>query len=98
MANKNGNPNFHAIRNKDTAAANRVRLKNADDFAKSLAPLMLELASRGLTRNAIAKELNSLGKLTSRQKPWSAMAVDRYFKRIKAMYVEGVRLDPLSDA
>lgn len=92
MANKKGNPNFRAIRNKDTAAATRALIEIADESAKALAPVMLDLASRGLTKSEIAKELNEMGKVTSRGKPWSVMAVIRYFKRMKAMLAQGVRL------
>lgn len=93
MANKKGNPNFHSIRNRDTTAANRARTEIADESVKSLAPLMLELASRGLKKSAMAKELNSLGEVTSRGKPWSAMAVVRYFRRLKGLLDQGVRFD-----
>ena len=94
MVNKQGNPNFKELRNKDTVAANRARSKKADDYVLALAPLLREFTKQGFTRYRIAQELNSLGKLTARGKGWSPMAVGRVFKRLQALLDSGVRLNP----
>jgi hypothetical protein len=92
VANKQGNPNLKAVRNKDTAAANRARSKRADDYVLSLAPLLREFTRQGFTRYRMAQELNAQGKVTSRGKAWSPMAVGRVFKRLQVLHAKGVRL------
>jgi hypothetical protein len=92
MANKQGNPNFKAVRNKDTAAANLARSKRADDYVLSLLPLLRGFTRQGFKRYRIAQELNALGKVTSRGKPWTPMAVGRLFKRVQVLLAKGVQL------
>lgn len=91
MANKQGNPLFGAIRNTDTAAANRERSAKADRNVQLLAEQMLKLAATGVSQSEMADQLNALGLTTSRGKPWSRMAVWRYFQRLKALKERGVR-------
>jgi DNA invertase Pin-like site-specific DNA recombinase len=62
---------------KGLAAAAAARSSNAAVAYSDIAPLIRDLADSGASLHAIAKELNTLGEVTRRGKPWSAMQVSR---------------------
>ena len=82
MANKNGNPNFKNIRNRDTNAANAARKAKADAFAREMAQVLLGLRTQGLRSHGMAKLLNASGYRTITGKEWTATAVSRLLRRL----------------
>jgi DNA invertase Pin-like site-specific DNA recombinase len=57
--------------------------QNADTFASKVITVIEGMLSQGKSLRAIARELNSLGVLTSRGKEWTATAVKNVIERAK---------------
>jgi hypothetical protein len=77
-----------------TNAATRKRTKLAEDFAKQMAPVLLQAQrERVVLKNQIAAWLNDNGYTTRRGKAWSRVAVQRLFSRLKVMHDAGWRAE-----
>lgn len=83
---KLGNPNLADVRNSDTSAASKQLAANADKYAADVYEIIREIeAEHGeLSTRKLAGQLNEAGYKTSRNKPFSSMAVSRIKSRMAA--------------
>ena len=83
---KLGNPNLAEVRNTDTTAATKKLQDNANKYATDVFEIITAIeADHGeLSTRKVAGHLNEAGYKTSRNKPFSAMAVSRIKARMAA--------------
>lgn len=79
---KLGNPN--AFGGQVYRAAGEAAGERADTFAQQLAPTVREMRQRGLSLQAMARELEAMGVRTARGGAWTATAVRNVVQRIGA--------------
>lgn len=73
-----GNPRLEQVRNSDLTAANQARVKNAEDFARSIFPHLLDIARDGISNSSeIVRELNRRGIKARRGGKWSLKQYQR---------------------
>jgi DNA invertase Pin-like site-specific DNA recombinase len=60
-------------------------LTKADEFARSMYPIISACIDEGMSHNAVAKKLNTDGELTSRGGTWTHVTVSNVLKRAEAM-------------
>lgn len=74
-----------------------ARQKNshlADEFAKRMAPLLRQASAEGaVLKNQFATWLNENGHKNRMRKPWSRVAVQRLFARLKKLNDSGWTAD-----
>jgi len=77
-----------------TRFANQKRSTLADEFAKQMAPILRKARDEGVVlKNQYATWLNENGYETRRGRPWSKVAVQRLFARLKKLSDAGWRAD-----
>jgi DNA invertase Pin-like site-specific DNA recombinase len=74
---KAGNPDL----NKHLAKSNATNASKADEFAKAILPTIQRMLDAGMSRLAIAKELNANGTRTARGGNWTSGSVGNILKR-----------------
>ena len=84
---KLGNPNLADVRNSDTRAATKQAIANAKKYAEDVYEIIKEIESEHgkLSTRMLAGHLNEAGYKTSRNKPFSSMAVSRIKRRMAAI-------------
>lgn len=88
---KLGHPRWKEVQNKDTTAANRMKSKIADIFAREIMEEIVRIREQGAhTLAAIALQLNQYGFVTRRKAAWTPTAVRRVLARKPSV-------DPLED-
>ncbi len=82
---KFGNPNLADVRNTDPTNATKKLIENADEYSNYIYKVIKKIESEygNLTTRKLAGHLNEAGYKTSRNKPFSAMAVSRIKARMK---------------
>jgi len=81
---KFGNPNLSDVRNTDPTNATKKLIQNADEYSNYIYKVIKKIEGEHgkLTTRKMAGHLNEAGYKTSRNKPFSAMAVSRIKSRM----------------
>ena len=80
---KLGNPNLDSD--------NERRIREADNFAENLRPVLTGLIRQGLTQREIVGNLNSAGVKTARGREWQLMTLQRTMKRLNINTERGMK-------
>lgn len=88
-----GNPELARVRNTDVSSANFARKKKADDFARRMESILLDMLFDGFDEKAkVVRELNERRILTRGGTEWSIQKLNRLLQRIYTLCYDESRV------